>query len=395
MAATQSGAAVLAPGAADAVVDFVGNLAQNGPEGDNSIEPVLLSLCCYQLNLRRKQRQAAVIDADLVGAEGQDILQDFYTEALAAMPPKVSQFIEDHLIQGNRYRGSYPEEQALEEGFVTPEQLAALTSRHRLLRIDRQRGTARIELIHDLLVGVVRQARDLRLTRERQRQQEAQRQRELEQQRLESARTLAAETERRRQAEKQRADEAEARARDREAAVRRQWLIVRLLVATLVLAVVAAVASGIFYFRGEQQHKVALARLLAAQAKAITSRSLDLLQRKILLATTSLRMASTPEARQILYEDLSSLPVWGTRITHQGAVQALRFSPDSRYVATRSEDKTAQVSDWHRRDPLAESCAHLTRNLTAQEWQQYAAGEAYRFACRTLPGRDESARLVW
>ena len=178
VAAAQSGAAVLAPGAADAIVNFVGNLEQTRIEGDSSIEPVLLSLCCYQLNLRRQQRQAALIDAALVGAEGQDILQGFYTEALAAMPQTVSQFIEDHLIQGDRYRGSYPEDDALDKGFVTPEQLVELTSRHRLLRIDRQRGTARIELIHDRLVGVVRQARDLRLTTERQRDEEAQRQEE-------------------------------------------------------------------------------------------------------------------------------------------------------------------------------------------------------------------------
>jgi hypothetical protein len=185
----------------------------------------------------------------------------------------------------------------------------------------------------------------------------------------------------------------------------------------------------------EQQRQIALARQLAAQAKAITSRNLDLLQRKILLATTSLRLAYTPEARQILYEDLSTLPGWGTHITHQRAVGAVGFSPDSRYVATGSDDNTAQVwdlsskqvlftithqgvvrtvsfspdsryvaigsgdntaqvSDWHVRDPLAESCVHLTRNLTTQEWQQYASGEPYRFACPNLPGPKESGKLV-
>ena len=82
-------------------------------------------------------------------------------------------------------------------------------------------------------------------------------------------------------------------------------------------------------------------------------------------------------------------------IPHQGPVTSLSFSPDSRYVATWSQDKTAQVSDWHVRDPLAESCKHLTRNLTNKEWQQYAGGEAYQFACPKLPGPAESERLVW
>jgi hypothetical protein len=339
VAAVQSGTAVLAPGAADAIVNFVGNLEQTHTEGDSSIEPVLLSLCCYQLNLRRKQRQAVLIDATLVGEEGQDILQDFYTKALAAMPKTVSRFIEDHLIQGNHYRGSYPEDDAIENGFITPEQLDELTSRHRLLRIDRsQRRTARIELIHDRLVGVVRQARDLRLTTERQLEEEAQRRRELE-----VAQTLAVETEKRRLAEEQRAEEAEARVKDRDAAATRLRNRAWALGVIAVIAVILAVVSAIFYWQANTQRKISLSRQLAAQARAITSRNIDLLQRKVLLAGTSLRLAYTPEATQILYEDLFTLPVGGIRISHQGAVRQISFSPDSRYVATRSEDETAQV----------------------------------------------------
>ena len=41
-----------------------------------------------------------------------------------------------------------------------------LADRHRLLRVDQQLGTHRIELIHDRLVGVVRKARDARLHQE-------------------------------------------------------------------------------------------------------------------------------------------------------------------------------------------------------------------------------------
>src|SRR5215813_11134446 len=257
VAAVQSGAAVLAPGAADTIVNFVGNLEQTHTEGDSSIEPVLLSLCCYQLNLRRKQRQAALIDAALVRAEGQDILQGFYTEALAAMPKTVSRFIEDYLIQGNHYRGSYPEDDALEQGFITPEQLAELTSRHRLLRIDRQRRTARIELIHDRLVGVVRQARDLRLTTERQLEEEVKRQQELK-----VAQTLAVETEKRRLAEVQRAEEAEARVKDRDAAATRLRNRAWALGVIAMIAVTLAVVSAIFYWQANTQRKIRLSRQL-------------------------------------------------------------------------------------------------------------------------------------
>ena len=118
------------------------------------IEPVLLSLCCYQLNRRRAP--GSQIDKALVLAAGQDILDSFYREALADPEvqgrPDVALFIEDYLIQGDHYRGDYPAEGALGEHRITSRQLAALTDRHRLLRIVHHTDTTRVELIHDRLV---------------------------------------------------------------------------------------------------------------------------------------------------------------------------------------------------------------------------------------------------
>ncbi len=59
----------------------------------------LLSLICYQLNLRRG---AARIDQALVSASGQDILDSLYREALAEDdvrgPPEVSAYVEEYLV---------------------------------------------------------------------------------------------------------------------------------------------------------------------------------------------------------------------------------------------------------------------------------------------------------
>lgn len=161
-AVSESGAAVVAPGLAEEIVDFIGNLDKNRIEGDTAIEPVLLSLCCYQLNVRRQVNKASLIDAELLRKAGQEILEGYYGNALASMPGSVGKFIESHLIQGDRYRSSYPEKLAIDEGLITQKQLAELTDRHRLLRVDQQLGTPRIELIHDRLVSVVRKARDQR-----------------------------------------------------------------------------------------------------------------------------------------------------------------------------------------------------------------------------------------
>jgi hypothetical protein len=166
IAATEmAGAAVLEDGAAARIVDFVAKSEAESRGAQPVVEPVLLSLCCTQLNRRRPP--GGRIDAALIASAGQDILESFYREALAGMPERVPQFIETYLIQGDRYRGSYPRDDAIARGALTVQELASLTDHHRLLRIDQQADTARIELIHDRLVGIVRQARDERLARER------------------------------------------------------------------------------------------------------------------------------------------------------------------------------------------------------------------------------------
>jgi predicted nucleic acid-binding Zn-ribbon protein len=129
------------------------------------VEPALLSLCCYQLN--RKRKPPAKIDAELLRTVGQSILADFYQEAVKDMPPRVSRFIEENLILGDRYRNPYPREVALASGDLTEDELNHLT-KNRLLRNDPQGDELRIELIHDRLVGVVRESRDARRASEAQ-----------------------------------------------------------------------------------------------------------------------------------------------------------------------------------------------------------------------------------
>lgn len=160
-AVERAGKAVLAPDTAGAIVDFVAG-GQVGPDGaaSTSVEPVMLSLCCTQLNRRRPPGKP--IDAELLRTAGPNIIEDFYAEAMRGMPDSVHQFVEDHLLQGDRTRGSYARDEALKQGYLDASQLERLTSVHRLLRIDPQGNVPRIELIHDRLVEVVRRARDAR-----------------------------------------------------------------------------------------------------------------------------------------------------------------------------------------------------------------------------------------
>jgi WD40 repeat protein len=168
-----AGKEVLQQGVAASIVDFVANQDQTVSltlAAEATVEPVLLSLCCAQLNRRRVG--GAKIDQVLVNIAGQDILEAFYREALAdgevVGPPEAATFIEEYLIHGDHFRGDFPRNEALSSKLLSKRQLAALTDKHRLLRTVQHRDTVRVELIHDRMVPVVRRARDARKNHERQ-----------------------------------------------------------------------------------------------------------------------------------------------------------------------------------------------------------------------------------
>ncbi|MEQ8974915.1 MAG: caspase family protein [Coleofasciculus sp. C1-SOL-03] len=74
------------------------------------------------------------------------------------------------------------------------------------------------------------------------------------------------------------------------------------------------------------------------------------------------------------------------RISHESPVIAMVFSPDGELVATASYDNTAEVH-WREPQPLVKKpCQHLSRNLTASEWQTYIGElDQYRKICLNRP----------
>jgi hypothetical protein len=184
----QALAAVMKPGGAlvsQEVAESIVRFIAGGSELRNAeVEPSLLSLICRELNNTRIAQGRSEISADLLAGSHDTILAEFYERALADQPAAVRKVIEDQLLTESGYRESLAEERLLKAfaaAGAAPDALATLVNR-RLLRIEERLDVRRVELTHDVLCGVVKASRELRLEREAldeaERQLEAQRARE-------------------------------------------------------------------------------------------------------------------------------------------------------------------------------------------------------------------------
>ncbi len=151
---TSAGGHLLAPGVAARIVAFVA-----GSTGD--VEPALLSLVCEQLNELRIAQGQATVTGELLEGSRDEILRQFYVGATRDCAPSVREFIEDRLITDSGFRIPLPKADCLRAEGVTDQVIETLVAR-RLLRVDPGSGVERIELIHDVLTGVVLAARRAR-----------------------------------------------------------------------------------------------------------------------------------------------------------------------------------------------------------------------------------------
>jgi WD40 repeat protein len=140
-----------------------------GPEvsiGELAVEPALLSLVCRGLNERRKAQGKPAFDEALLSQAGQSIISDYYEEAVGDLPERVQRFIEKELITERGFRKPCDVDDARSAHGVTDSELRLLVDR-RLLRIEPQRGTERVELTHDRLTSVVLERRQRQRAREK------------------------------------------------------------------------------------------------------------------------------------------------------------------------------------------------------------------------------------
>jgi WD40 repeat protein len=162
-AVLKPGHAVVTEEVAREVVRFVAAGAKR-PLTELEVEPALLALVCHELNERRRQLGLARISADLLSGESSRVLSTFYARAVADMGPRVRDFLEERLLTEDGYRTTVALADALRARGITPEVISTLVDR-RLLRQEDRLDIPHIELVHDVMTGILRESRAHRRAR--------------------------------------------------------------------------------------------------------------------------------------------------------------------------------------------------------------------------------------
>jgi WD40 repeat protein len=323
-----------------------------------AVEPALLSLVCHGLNEKRKAQGKATFDAALLQGTGRTVIADYYQQAVGDLPDQVQRFIENELITERGFRKPCDLDDARTIHGVKESDLRLLVDR-RLLRIEPQRGTDRVELTHDLLTHVVRDRRDtqrehMRVRRQRRRaggiivlgaalvglvvlfvvlSVDASNQRDI-------ARRASAET----RTALRRAEEF---SREAEESLKRQRTLSDQIIAQSIANVKVTEEAATARHEAERQLTIVSANRLTSEAFFRFDTPATGLATSGALAVLSLQSAPTTEAMRALSQVLRLIPPAPQIIphAHQQPVQSLAFSRDGRWMATVGRDDTVILWD--------------------------------------------------
>jgi tetratricopeptide (TPR) repeat protein len=159
----RAGSDVVDPSVARDIVDFVSTSRLKRSSSaleQRDVDPALLSVVCDGLNYSRISRGQSRITADLLTAEREEIMKDFYERTFEGVDPRVRDWVEDRLLTSAGYRDRAALDDAKKLGL--PEADFDVLVNRRLLHREERAGVIWLELTHDSLTDPASRSRAVR-----------------------------------------------------------------------------------------------------------------------------------------------------------------------------------------------------------------------------------------
>ncbi len=171
------------------------DIHQITPEQDNwmhkKIDPLLLNLCCYQLNAIRLEKQEKKITLELLAdIKVKDLIIDYFNQNMQGIPEPALTAIEEKLLtsEGNRKMELLEELNAFPG--VEPEHIQTLIRKKIIRKEIRLNNVVYVELVHDAIAPILKEKRDLRRQKEKELQEQHKLETELKNQKLKTRKNL-------------------------------------------------------------------------------------------------------------------------------------------------------------------------------------------------------------
>lgn len=143
------------------------NISQSLKHDIPEVEPFLLSLVCFQVNNRRKRRQEPHITSQLVEKiQVKNIIEEFYEKSVSFLTKGSRDLLEEKLLTADGFRKLQPKVDLVKEGHLEDSDIEKLIDK-RILRKEIWSGREHLELIHDVLIPIIRKRKAELLTRQK------------------------------------------------------------------------------------------------------------------------------------------------------------------------------------------------------------------------------------